>query len=263
MSTDPTLAMCSVGELFGGVERHLLGMCSWLLRQGHVPLLILFHDNELAQQARLLGVEPIILPTRGAIDISTPRRLAAIMADHGVNVVHAHGYRAVVNCALARRHHRFALVRTVHGLVEPHGGLSVAWLKARFYTWLARFLSLRAGAIVTYVSDDLRLKHERVDAGLRTITIHNGIDPLRAAVCSRPSDFDEGVFEVVAVGRISDVKGLPYALQAVAGLPREAPVQDTNFLLCAFTRCLKFFLSVGGFGSALFYQVRTAVEFTH
>ena len=70
------LAICSVGELFGGVERHILGMCTWLRREGHEFVLVLFFDRELAKQAREIGVEPVILETRGSLDLGGPGRLS-------------------------------------------------------------------------------------------------------------------------------------------------------------------------------------------
>lgn len=225
MTASPRLAMCSVGELFGGVERHLLGMCSWLLRQSRKPLLILFHDAELAYQVRSLGVEPVIIPTNSSVDLLGPWRIAEVLAKNRVDVVHAHGYRAVVNCSLAHRHHKFLLVRTVHGLVEPHRGLSAAWLKSKIYTRMERYFGGRIQSVVTYVTEDLRKHHERLDRKSVTVTIPNGIDPLDSPAFSRPPEFEHDVFQVVAIGRISEVKGLSFALQAMERIHKGARVQ--------------------------------------
>jgi len=212
------LAICSVGELFGGVERHILGMCTWLQREGHEFVLILFHDRELARQAREIGVEPVVLEARGRFDLGVPGRLAGILANHGVDVVHAHGYKAVVNCALARRKYKFPMVRTVHGLVESSGWWTPSGFKGNFYFWLERFYGRRAGSAVAYVTEDLRLRHARNDRGLATRTIYNGIDPLSRRDFTRPADLDPGVFQVAAMGRVTRVKGLENAIRAAAGL---------------------------------------------
>ncbi len=218
------LAICSVGELFGGVERHILGMCTWLKREGHEFVLILFHDRELARQARQIGVEPVILETRGSFDLGGPGKLARILEEHGVDVVHAHGYRAVVNCALAKRKHKFSMIRTVHGLVESAGWWSCKGFKGNFYTWLERYFGRRAGAAVVYVTEDLRRRHAKYDRGLVTRTIHNGIDPLNREDYSRPADLEPGSFHLAAVGRVTKVKGLEYAIRAVAVLDPELKV---------------------------------------
>lgn len=215
MTTEPRVALLSVGELFGGVERHLLGMCEWFRRQGKAPLLILFHDRELAAQARVLGFEPVILPCSGSFDLSGPGKLADLLKSQDINLVHAHGYRAMVNAAFARRHHPFALVRTVHGLVEPAPLLSVSWFKSNLYAWLEKTSSRRTQATVCYVTEDLRQRRMGEDGGNRTLTVHNGIDPVAEEGFERPADLAEGVFNFAAVGRVSAVKGLETALLAM------------------------------------------------
>ena len=71
-SATPVVALLSVGERFGGVERHLIGMCEWFRRRGVDPILILFHDCELASQARSCGFSPIILSSRGSFSPNSP-----------------------------------------------------------------------------------------------------------------------------------------------------------------------------------------------
>lgn len=218
------LAICSTGELYGGVERHIVGMVTWLMRQGENPLVVLFHDRDLAGQLRGLGCEPVVLAGSGSFDFGTVRRLGSLLAENDIDVVHAHGYKAVVNCALARRHHRFAMVRTVHGLVESKGWWTRNGFKSHVYTRLERFFGRRAGAAVVYVTEDLRQRHAKYDRGLVTKTIHNGIDPLDPADYSRPTDLEEGKFHLLAVGRVTRIKGLEFAIRAVAKLEPELNV---------------------------------------
>ena len=82
-------AFCSTGELFGGVERQLLDLCTYWLRKNSAPLLILFHDRELAAQARNIGVDPVIIPTRHKYDPGGAWHLAKVLAESDINVVHA------------------------------------------------------------------------------------------------------------------------------------------------------------------------------
>ena len=212
------LAICATGELFGGVERHVLGMCTFLRRQGEDPLLVLLHDRELARMARSAGLEPAILAPGGAFDIRVVGRLGSLLRENRIDVVHAHGYRAVVNCALARRHHQFGLVRTVHGLVEASRWSTWDGFKLHLYSRLERFFGRRAGATVIYVTEDLRRFNTGHDRGLLTWTVHNGIDPLRPKDYLRPVDLAPGRFHVAAVGRITPIKGLDTAVRAVKKL---------------------------------------------
>ncbi|MCI0559034.1 MAG: hypothetical protein MN733_11100, partial [Nitrososphaera sp.] len=73
------LAICSVGELFGGVERHILGILSGLRTHGISSLLFLFYEGELAAQARAQGHEPIILPAENKSLLATSRQLAYLL----------------------------------------------------------------------------------------------------------------------------------------------------------------------------------------
>ncbi len=211
----PIVAMCSVGELFGGVERHLLGMCEWFRRQGIKPLLILFHDRELAAQARESGFDPVVLESRGSFDLGVPRKLAELLREHKVNLVHTHGYRAMVNVALARRQYPFSVVRTVHGLVEPAPFLSLPWIKGNLYSWLEKTASKSTKATDCYVTEDLRIRYLGSGEGTNSFSIHNGIDPVGHEEFPRPLDLAEGVFNFAAVGRVSAVKNLETALHAM------------------------------------------------
>ena len=80
------VAICSVGELFGGVERHVLGLLGGLQVHGIEALLILFHDGELAAQARDQGIEPIILSNRNHSLWSTSQALAGILRRRQIRI---------------------------------------------------------------------------------------------------------------------------------------------------------------------------------
>jgi len=216
------LGLCSVGELFGGVERQLLGLCTYLRRRDLDPVLILFHDGELAARARELGVEPLFLPARHSFDLGAPRRLGRLLADRGINVVHVHGYRATVNCALARRWHRFAVIKTEHGRTEPGRSFPFGGLKPRLYAALEAWATRQVDADVCYVTEDLGQHFAREHGSLRRQTVYNGIDPLDRAATSAPPEFATDAFDLVLVGRVTEVKGITFALQAMAGMPEPA-----------------------------------------
>ena len=214
---DVRLAICTAGEIFGGVERHILGMCAYAAgRGGPPPLLALFEDRELAAEARRQGLEPAIVRGRFRYDPRYGRRLAAVLAAGGVNLVHCHGYKATIAAALARRHHPCAIVKTEHGRVGPLAGRPHIWARAHLNRALDARVTRRAVAAVCYVTDDLRGAFDRAHAGLSRHTVHNGIDPLTRDGRPRPPELAEPGFHVAIVGRISAVKGLEHALRAMA-----------------------------------------------
>jgi glycosyltransferase involved in cell wall biosynthesis len=210
------IAVCTAGELFGGVERHILGVMSGLQAHGIEALLVLFHDGELAAQARDQGIEAIILPGPNRFLWSTSQALAGILRQRLVRIVHVHGYKATVFCALARIGYPFALVKTEHGLPEPMAGRPLRVLRDRFYHFLDTRATRMAGASICYVTAELRLYHARAHAGLRTSVIPNGVANMDRGRFERPPELRRDWFNLVIVGRLETVKGHHVAIGALA-----------------------------------------------
>ena len=209
------VAICSVGELFGGVERHILGILGGLLTQGVSPELLLFHDGELAAQARELGIEPVILSGSNRSILSTIRRLARILEQAHIRVVHVHGYKATVFCALARRRYSFALVKTEHGLSEPMTGRPIRALRERLYRLLDSMATRKSNAMVCYVTEELLAHYQRTHLGLRVLIIPNGVSNIDHDQ-KKPPEYRKNRFNVAIVGRIDTVKGHHLAIEALA-----------------------------------------------
>lgn len=210
------IAICTVGELFGGVERHVLGVVDGLATHGVGALLILFHDGELAAQARMLGINPLILPNRNVAIIATSRHLARILEQRSIEVVHVHGYKATVFCALARRWYLFAMVKTEHGLPEPTAGGRVRMWRNRLYHLLDTFATRAAHATVCYVTDDLRRHYRKTHPDLHTVVIPNGVSNMDPKQFPRPPEMHEDWFNLVIVGRLDLVKGHHLAIDSLA-----------------------------------------------
>lgn len=218
------IAICTVGEIFGGVERHVLGIVGGLAAQGVRTQLILFHDRELATQARALGTDPVILSDRNVVWPATSRRLARILEQHGIQVVHVHGYKATVFCALARRWYPFAMVKTEHGLPEPEAGGPISAWRNRLYYWLDRVAARSAHATVCYVTEDLRKYYEQAHSGLNAMVIPNGVPAMERSQFLRPPDMREAWFNLLIAGRLDRVKGHHLAIEAVAAEELSADV---------------------------------------
>ncbi len=217
VATSPLrVAICSVGELFGGVERHILGILSELRRQGVTTLLILFYNNELAAQARRQGLEPIILPHLNRSLLATSRKIAHILKQQQIQLVHAHGYKAMVICALARYWNPFAMAKTEHGLPESMAGKPIRALFNRAYHFLDIVATQLARATVCYVTEDLLAHYHRAHSGLRVKVIPNGVTNIDRTQLQYPLEFREDWFNLVIVGRIDTVKGHYLAIEAMA-----------------------------------------------
>ena len=211
------LAICSVGELFGGVERQILDLCRYLLRNDHSPLVILFHDGELASQLRNLGVEPVFLKVRHRYDWAVVGQLVEFLVAQGIQVVHVHGYKATITCGLARRRVPFRLVKTEHGKMESTFAKPISWMKTRFNFHLEQFITRRFVDQVCYVTNDIASYFDKSHSGMNRVTIHNGIDPINKTQFTRPADLPVEGLNLGIVGRVTRIKGIDLAIQAMAG----------------------------------------------
>jgi L-malate glycosyltransferase len=214
ISFNSSVSILSPGEIFGGVEAHVLTLCVGLRREGIAVLPILFHDRELAARLRQVGFEPVALNARHRYDPGTALQLAALVRRHGSGILHVHGYRAAITAAVAGSRLAAAIVKTEHGLPEA-GGSTIARIKSRLNRSLDSRATRRLHAHVCYVTSDIMQRCNHSHVGLIRRVIHNGIDPLEREGRSRPADMDPRGFHVGIVGRLSAVKGIPLALRAL------------------------------------------------
>lgn len=210
------IAIVTAGELFGGVERHILGFLPELRTRNVEPTLVLFHDGELAQQARELNFLPVVLPSRNALVVRAARQLAGLLRSQDISLVHLHGYKATVSCLLALKWHAFAIVKTEHGLPELNTGRRTTAVRATLYHKLDRVATRLAGATICYVSEELREHSRHAYAALPSAVIPNGISPIERDSLRRPQEFGADCFNLVVVGRLEIVKGISTAVRSMA-----------------------------------------------
>jgi L-malate glycosyltransferase len=210
------VAICTVGELFGGVERHVLGLMEGLTERRVEVVLVLFHDGELAARARAFGVEPVILPGRNFRVVATAHSLARVLKERHIEIVHVHGYKAAVYCALARRWYRCAMVKTEHGRPEMAPGRPIESLRSWLYNLLDGWATRYANAAVCYVAEELWTYHRRAHAKLYRTLIRNGIPDIDYSRLVRPPEFLDTTFNALIVGRVDTVKGHRFAIEALA-----------------------------------------------
>jgi glycosyltransferase involved in cell wall biosynthesis len=216
------VAVVATGELFGGAERHILGLGAFLRDRDLQPQIILFHDRELAARCRDDGLPVHVIRLRSARDLAGPRRVGELLARHGVALAHVHGYKAAVNTAWAPR--RTAMTCTVHGQGEPRLSNFKPWIKDRVYRHLEIQACRRRRASVCFVTDDLRARHGRQYLGLPRYHVPNGIAPLdRADFPRRPDVLVPDRLHALMIGRLSGVKRIDVAIDALAALPEGSP----------------------------------------
>ena len=210
------IAICTVGELFGGVERHILGLLSGLHTAGIKAKLILFQDGELAAQARKQGDDPVIFSGDNLRLHTTSRELAYLLSERGVRLVHVHGYKAGVFCGIARRWHPFVIVKTEHGLPEPLKGNIAGGIRDRAYRLLDAVATRAVNATVCYVTRDIGIYYRRAHCGLRTFVIPNGVPMMDSSDFPRPPEYLKDCLNLAIIGRLDQVKGHRFVIEALA-----------------------------------------------
>lgn len=214
------LAICAAGEIWGGVEQFVLTLAVALEREGTAPVVILFHDGLLARRLRDVGVTVDVLPHGAGHHPGAVAELRRALRRREINLLHVHGYKAMVVGALASRGLGIKVVKTEHGRLErPAGWRDLpAFAKLWAYAVLDRFASSTAVDAVAFVSRDIAETAGRWSRRVPRRVIYNGLAP---SVVGRLSQVvaSDGAFNIGIVGRLTKVKGHHHLFNALARVP--------------------------------------------
>ena len=223
------LQLISSGGMYGA-EAVVLNLSRTLNEGPHRSLLGVFSNSsnpnlQLHENATKERIESYLIQCNGQIDRKAIASIRELAQRTGVDVVHAHGYKADIYAYFALRESGVSLVSTCHNWIDIDG-------KTFLYGILDRLI-LRGYARVVAVSDEVRqrLLKSGVEAN-RVSVIRNGID-LRpfdraSAVVRRELGWDTDRI-VGFVGRLSREKGADIFLDAAARVVAQCP--DTKFVV--------------------------------
>ncbi|MGH9541795.1 MAG: glycosyltransferase family 4 protein [Terriglobales bacterium] len=175
-------------------------------------------DPQVSALAARHGVMPEALPCRGRWDGQAIRRLRSYLCEEGIEVLHAHGYKARLFAWRAARGLTVRLATTCHGFVHDT-------LALKIYDRMDRW-TLRRFPRVAAVSDDMsRQLREYGISSAALSTIANGVDldRFRDAQPTLRAELNPPGPLLGAVGRLSPEKGLDGLLHAAAELAARFP----------------------------------------
>lgn len=191
-----------------GAEKMVVGLCEALPQFGVQPYLEVFDNQhnrnvEVADYALGFGVPVRLLRCGGRFDPTAIRRLRADIAELGIDLVHAHGYKANLYGFLATRG-RVPLVATNH----------------RFDTGAHNRFDkpvLRRARAVYAVSDEARDSLREVYGIADATTIPNGVDPREFETVAPALDLPHPLVGMVA--RLAPEKAPGDFLALAAAIP--------------------------------------------
>jgi len=212
-----------------GAENMLLELATSVAKLGCTPIIGVFRNKqnlntEILDSAQKRGLLVLGIPCSGQADLKALKRIQAYIREHGIELIHSHGYKADIYGYWAARKTSIPIVATCHGWP----GRSI---KLRLFYWLDRIV-LRRVDHVTVVSESLAKKLREASVSVGNISlVNNGIDVTRfaEAIGQRKSCTYSSGARVGFVGRLAPEKGLSYFLQAARGVLSQFP--DTTFVL--------------------------------
>ncbi len=191
-----------------GAEKMVVGLCEALPAHDVQPVLEVF-DNahsrnvDVAEYATAAGVPVRLLRCGGRFDLSAVRRLRRDIRDQGIDLVHAHGYKA-----------------NLYGFLATRRGVPIVATNHRFDTGPQNRFDkpvLQRVDAVYAVSDEARdsLRAEYGIAGATTIP--NGVDPRGAHTAAATLDLPHPLVGMVA--RLAPEKAPEDFLAVAAATP--------------------------------------------
>ncbi len=196
------LQICSARDIGGG-EKHLADLANQLSRRGHDVFAALAPASPVrAELTEILPDKIIELPMRNALNLSTAVKLARLVRDHEIDIVHAHLARDYPMAALAKGRSRAKLVLTRH----------VLFPLSRIHKLTLRRTS-RVIAVSEAVADSLGA--QKIFAPGKIVLIHNGIDFSRFEQLRMP-EVQKRKFRIGTIGHLAPIKGTEDFVRAAA-----------------------------------------------
>ena len=207
---------------FYGAESVLLNLSVELQRTGHSCVVGVFQNasnanTEVGDHAEIAGLAVQRIPCRSRFDWRTVRRIRAIIERDGIDLVHAHGYKANFYALLAGRVAEVPVTATCHNWLGKSRSM-------RAYARLDRYL-LRFFDGVAAVSRSVAEQLGHVGTRQRVRVIPNGVPAPGPGIGSGLADQIRMGDRIVVgtVARLSAEKGTSVLIEAAAKICPDFP----------------------------------------
>lgn len=214
----PRLLHVNTERTWRGGEQQTLYLLDGLRQRGIDGLLVAKEGGVMAERARQAGHAVVSLRMRGEIDFSVPWKLARLIRQHKLNILHAHTSHAHVYVQLARllcsgaRQPRVVVHRRVDFSIYRRSFLGLNGIKYKY--GVDRYITVSEAIRQVLIRDGLD--------GQRIEVVHSGIDlrritgaPRQREALRRELGVDDDAPLVANVAHCADHKGQTYLVQAV------------------------------------------------
>ncbi len=214
---------------FFGAENVLLELAKGLSTTHFRPIVGVLKNAqnphvEIAAKAKEYSVDTMIFECRSQFDLKAIFELRDYVDQHGVSIVHPHGYKADFFSGLGSIGTNIKTVATCHPWTETKYSS-----RARLYSWLDKKVLKKFDAIVAVAES---VKQELLTAGVaaeKISVIDNGIDVNRFQqaydlrdLC-RELQIDNDRIIIGTVGRLVEEKGQRFLIEATKLLVHTFP----------------------------------------
>ncbi|MEO6726566.1 MAG: glycosyltransferase family 4 protein [Blastocatellia bacterium] len=221
------LQVCSA-ESLGGGERHVIDLTRALIERGHDLHLAVRPDSPLPDELPHASITWHELSLRNALDVISAQRIASIIRQYGIDVLHAHIARDYTFCGIAARMAKLA--KPVRFFITRHHFNPIK--SSAIYAWTIG----EARALIA-VSDSVR--ETLVDAfpnyADRVVVIPNWVDAQGSGLLSRNAAREAfGLhrrWAVAVIGQLTPLKRQELFISAAAKLIKDRHWTDADFLV--------------------------------
>lgn len=114
MTKIKVLEVIRQGQIGGG-ESHLLDLVTFLDKERFEPVCLSFTSGEMIHRLEAMGIRCHVIDTLRPFDFKIQRQIIQLIVDEKVQIIHAHGSRAVSNMLWPAKKLHIPLIYTVHG----------------------------------------------------------------------------------------------------------------------------------------------------
>lgn len=219
----------------GGVERGTVDVAAAIMAAG-LKSVVASSGGPMVRELERTGAVHVTLPlaTKNPFSIrANAERLAAVMADHGVGLVHARSRAPAWSAKIAAEQRKVPFMTTFHG-VYSNGPLGLKRPYNRVMVGGARVIAI-SRYIAELVERDYKTPPDRIRL------IHRGVDlamfdpakvgPQRVVQMSQKLGLTEAVPTIMLPGRLTAWKGHHLLIDALAILRGRGTIPDLRCLM--------------------------------